>query len=278
MTICFYHKNCLDGLASAAVVKRAIPTTQVQAVQYGHDRPSVIGQDLILVDFGFPLKEMQALKREAQTLTWIDHHVTSQAVQQELGWGIFDQNECGASLAWKHFFPDEELPLVLQYVRDRDLWLWKLPHSKAITTGLFYHFSDDNFSTLLDANLDDMATTGTILISDQERRMRQSLANGRPTENPYGLMGVRAFVVNTAADISEIGERIYLPQDQGGMGYDLAICFSLNKKGEWVHSLRSETVHCARIAEGRNGGGHPSAAAYRSDAPFFDSSDCLDGY
>ncbi|MFQ5503432.1 MAG: hypothetical protein ACE5F1_01390 [Planctomycetota bacterium] len=36
-------------------------------------------------------------------------------------------------LTWKALFPDERVPPPVKYVRDRDLWLWELPDSKAVS-------------------------------------------------------------------------------------------------------------------------------------------------
>ena len=34
------------------------------------------------------------------------------------------------------YVPDEELPAILAYVRDKDLWRWELPHSRAVAAAL----------------------------------------------------------------------------------------------------------------------------------------------
>ena len=275
--LCIFHKNCLDGRASAAVVKRFEPDCVCVPQQYGSKRPSVLGRKVYIVDFGFPLEEMQKIEREASEVIWIDHHITHQQTQQELGWGHFALEESGASLTWKVLFPDEEPPAVISYIRDRDLWLWELPNSRAINTAMFYITTDQDFENILDIDLDEMNELGQPLIKAQELRIGQALRNGIPSQNPYGLMGKRALVMNTNVDISEIGERAYLPKNQGGAGYDLAIIFSMRRDGKWVHSLRSnKDVDCERIARNRGGGGHQGAASYMCPEPFFQSDDCLD--
>ena len=275
--LCIFHKNCLDGRASAAVVKRFDPSCVCVPQQYGSKRPSVLGRKVYIVDFGFNLDEMKAIEREASEVIWIDHHITHQQTQKELGWGHFDINESGASLTWKVLFPDEEPPEVISYIRDRDLWLWELPNSRTINTAMYYITSDQDFEGILDINLDEMNELGQPLIKAQELRISQALRNGICSQNPYGLMGKRALVMNTNADISELGERAYLPKREGGAGYDLAIIFSMRRDGKWVHSLRAkQDVDCERIARNRGGGGHQGAASYMSPEPFFQSADCLD--
>ena len=50
---------------------------------------------------------------------------------------VFDNTHSGAYLAWKHYFPNKEVPLLVQYVEDRDCWFWKLSDSKLVNSGLF---------------------------------------------------------------------------------------------------------------------------------------------
>lgn len=275
--ICLFHKNCLDGRASAAVVKRYDPDCVCTPQQYGSKRPSLLGRKVYIVDFGFPLEEMRRIEREAREVVWIDHHRTHQFTQEQLGWGHFDIEESGASLCWKVLFPNQPMPEVLAYIRDRDLWLWELPDSRAINMALYHSSSDEDFIALLDADLETMKALGQPLLTAQEQRIGQALRNGIPSKNPYGLMGKRALVMNTNHDISEIGERAYLPRKEHGLGFDLAIILSMRRDGRWVHSLRScPEVDCERIARNRGGGGHRQAASYTADTPFYQSDDCLD--
>ncbi len=277
--ICVFHKNCLDGRASAAVVKRYDPKVICTPQQYGSRRSSLLGRKVYIVDFGFPLEEMKKIEQEASEVIWIDHHVTHQETQRQLGWGHFDLNESGASLTWKTLFPDEPVPEIISYIRDRDLWLWELPDSRAINIALFHITTDNNIGDLLDYDLQQLKKLGEPLLAAQELRIAQAIRNGIPSMNPYGLMGKRALVMNTNCDISELGERAYLPAKRGGAGYDLAIIFSMRRDGKWVHSLRSandQDVDCERIARNRGGGGHKGAASYTRTEPFHLSEDCLD--
>ena len=275
--LCIFHKNCMDGRASAAVVKRFEPECVCVPQQYGSKRPSVLGRKVYIVDFGFQIEEMKKIEREASEVIWIDHHITHQQTQIELGWGHFALEESGASLTWKVLFPNEEMPEIIKYIRDRDLWLWEMEDSRAINAALFFNTTDQQFEDLLNIDLQHMKELGTPLLAAQELRIAQALRNGIPSQNPYGLMGKRALVMNTNVDISELGERAYLPKNQGGAGYDLAIIFSMRRDGKWVHSLRSnKDVDCERIARNRGGGGHTGAASYMQPLAFHLSEDCLD--
>src|SRR5262249_25358010 len=46
---------------------------------------------------------------------------------------VFDMERSGARLAWEYFFPEKDPPWLVNYVQDRDLWRWKLPHSREVS-------------------------------------------------------------------------------------------------------------------------------------------------
>lgn len=272
--LCIYHKNCLDGNGAAAVVRRKVPDCDFIAVQYSNPPPKVEGRVVYLVDFGFPLEAMRQLKAQASELIWIDHHASAEGIWQTLGWGVFDLNECGTSLTWKTLFPNLPPPPVVQYIRDKDLWRWELPDSRAICAGLVDAFPGSTFENLLDSDLDAMAARGRPLIEAQRARVVEAAKAGVAIADAFGIAGLRALAVNCVKDQNELGEYICQPVAEGGLGFDVAVIYY--RKGNapsWVHSLRSGSrdghpaVDCAAIAAARGGGGHPSSSCYLAKDP-----------
>jgi len=139
-----YHQvkpgiDCPDGIWSAFIAKRKFPDAEVIGWCYSHtDNPVVPevekGDRLIIVDFSFPESVYRKWSEQGfETLT-LDHH---KGAWDEIGkltldktQITFDLNESGATLTWKYFFPNQDVPPVLQYVRDRDLWNHQLPGTK----------------------------------------------------------------------------------------------------------------------------------------------------
>lgn len=277
--LCIFHKNCLDGRASAAVVKKKEGKVEFRPLAYNTDfkLPSVVGRKVYVVDFALPADDMRRIAREASELIWLDHHETSVPLHAELGFGTVNQEECGATLTWHYCFPDQALPDVLAYVRDKDLWQWQLPDSKAIVAGLEDRFSDTDFAQMLSVDLKKMHKRGEPLVNAIRKKVKRAGSRGVPVTDPYGLRDIRALVVNDLGNVSDLGDHICLPTERGGLGYDLAICFTLRRDGMWIHSLRSGSkVDCAAVALNRGGGGHPNAASYIAKVPFPVSDDCLD--
>ena len=272
-----FHRNCLDGRAAAAVARRFEKGKGTyQPLQYGNKlRHSVLGRRVYILDFALDAEEMKRIKNEASEVFWFDHHVSNTGLQENLGWGILDISECGATLTWKMLYPEEPVPDVLAYVKDKDLWTWQLPNAREITAGLFATYSDRNFAGLLDADLERMKRKGIPILRALDERVVKTIGHGVEIEEPYGLRDIRALVINAQIDHSDIGALVTKPIAEGGKGLDIAIMFFLRADGRWVHVLRSLRVDCAQIASNRGGGGHPAAASYVADMPFPFGDDCL---
>lgn len=265
--LCLYHKNCLDGRGAAAVVARREPDAEFLPIQYGQKRPVVTGRKVYIVDFGLPAEEMRAIYAEAAEVIWLDHHATHAETQRRLGWGVVDTSECGTSLTWKHLFPGETPPPVVAYIKDKDLWQWKLPDSRAIAAGLELAFPKDAFTGLLEVDLAKMAELGRPALAALAERVTEMARSGTVIADAFGIAGVRALAVPARSDLNDLGEHICLPPEQGGLGYDIAVIYYQKLPKVWVHSLRSSRIDCAAIAAARGGGGHPSAACFMAPEP-----------
>jgi oligoribonuclease NrnB/cAMP/cGMP phosphodiesterase (DHH superfamily) len=259
--LCIYHKNCLDGKAAAAVVLRHWPDAELLPMQYGEAAPTVEGRAVAVVDFSLPLEAMRALRAQAASLTWIDHHASSVELVRRLGWGHIDTDTCGAVLTWRTLFPNLPAPAILAYIEDKDLWRWRLPDSRAVAAGLALRFGGTDLNGLLEADPAAMAELGRPLLAKQAARVAKALTGGTPLDNAFGMPGLRALVVPARADLNEIGE------EACAQGYDLAVMLYRKADGTWVHSLRSSRIDCAALAARHGGGGHPASACYLSRTP-----------
>src|SRR5688572_9886561 len=176
--LCLYHKNCLDGNGAAAVVLRKEPDCEFLSMQYGMTPPAVLDRRVYVVDFGLPVEHMRALKAQASEVIWIDHHASQAVVHRQLGWGTLDLSECGSSLTWKVLFPGHEPPPVIAYIKDKDLWQWKLPDSRAIAAGLAATFPGDRFQGILEVDLGKMAELGRPLLAAIAERVQKAVQQG----------------------------------------------------------------------------------------------------
>lgn len=263
-TICIYHAECTDGAAAAAVVREKFSDALCVPAKHGEAIAiDVTGARLFVVDFSFPVAQFRGLKAKATELYWYDHHKTALDFQKELGFGVLDMTESGASLTWKQLFPEKPLPAVLAYIKDKDIWEWKLPHSREINTSLY------TFDGITDpvhpiwkqllaksaAELAPLREEGRRLIHYERNKMEKGCKRGLKVH----FHGHRALALNWTDETSTIGEYIYKD-----LGYELAILFS-HSGTDWKFSLRSNRVDVAELAQKYGGGGHAGAAGFKCD-------------
>lgn len=174
-----YHHNCADGFAAAwcfhhhhkrQVVHRAPP--EFFGGKYGAPPPDVTGRDVYLVDFSFKRTVVEHMLATAHSVTLIDHHKTAidelhplstmpgtgllSSEPQRLRW-FCDINRSGATLAWDYLFPGEPRPLLLGHIEDRDLWRFKLPHTREIGAAIFsLPYSMDTWDKLMAGDAHDL--------------------------------------------------------------------------------------------------------------------------
>lgn len=141
-TYIIYHKvtadkNCPDGLAAAWVASKVYPDADIIGWQYQTPPPDFLepGDRIIIVDFSFSASILNAWTEQGIEVILIDHHDGMLNELSQLADRIlyrFDIKECGATLTWKHFFPEKPIPEFLKYIRDRDLFDHLLPNTREI--------------------------------------------------------------------------------------------------------------------------------------------------
>lgn len=135
-----YHDDA-DGFAAAWVLWHVYgPQAKYIAVNHGQPPPwpDIVGRQVMIVDFAYPLAEMLEIGVKADTALCLDHHKTAADRLRALPWCHFDIDKAGCRLAkdWvdKHFahaFPSK-YDWVIDHVEDVDLGRWSLPAADAI--------------------------------------------------------------------------------------------------------------------------------------------------
>lgn len=152
-----YHQvktgiDCPDGIMAAAIaamyLKEQGQSYQFIGDSYRHaddygDKPDrdFIGENLIIVDFSYPVHWLKYWEAQGAKITIIDHHAPKFPMLSGFAGAVLDANECGATLTWKHFFRDRPIPGLLTHVRRRDIgadgyYDGLVPESEAINEGL----------------------------------------------------------------------------------------------------------------------------------------------
>lgn len=287
MTTIFYHAHCADGFAAAFaawLVYGDRPGVQYVPVSYGQPVPELPDghgkHTVYILDFSWPRHWLEALaaRPDVESVTVIDHHQTAAADLEGIPYvdnarftgglrAFFDMARSGAVLAWLHFH-DDTVPELLRYVQDRDLWQWRLTHSRAISAALklrkYRNF--DSWRELL-IGWDDhikprLVIEGSALV-DAEETMLDGLAN--QVESRADMWGNPFVRCNSPVLQSELGERLLRDNPQAFYA-DVWSEF----RGERRHSLRSrqgDKVDVSGIAKYHGGGGHRCASGYTEVLP-----------
>lgn len=138
-----YHNNCQDGIAAAWVAWKWLRgACELFAANYGEEPPYDLLTDrqVIIVDFSYKKPQMEKIINLASDISVYDHHKTAQEELKEWAqyeYGIelengkyvhivFDMNESGCSLAWKHLIQGP-LPKTLDYIKQGDIFKFTDP-------------------------------------------------------------------------------------------------------------------------------------------------------
>ena len=261
MIIVYYHKNCTDGLGSAWSFRQKYgDKAEYIPFNYGDQISDPTGYHIYFVDCSAKENVLLDIKDKDLSLNVIDHHISAQKKLDHLDFCHFDQEHSGAVLAWKYCFPEKEVPLVLRYIEDRDLWRWKLPYSKQISEVIF--FKDFSFETIdyIDSMLregkdgfEKIVKTGDIILAIKNMQIEKIMKNIIPIK----IDGYNGCMINSPIHKSEIGSM--------SKNYDFCIIYNRIEKNSYICSIRTtkEDVDVSIIAEKFGGGGHRKASGFR---------------
>ena len=257
-----YHKYCPDGFGAAYAAWLALgDTAEYIPMQYGGSVPDMPDIEWVyLLDFSFKKKDMEMLHREYgwERVILLDHHESALDNLEGMKNCHLDMNESGATLSWKWFHTHEEVPLLMRYLRDRDLWKWEMPCSREVSAYIESLDFDFNvwyrFDRLLRKDFGYIVDVGDHLLRLQKKYVRNILS----TATLRKIDGYNIPTINSAILQSEIGHALleeYPTRKFAGVWYEYG------KRRKW--SLRSrEGFSVKEVAKKFGGGGHPQAAGF----------------
>lgn len=279
-TICIYHKNCFDGTCAAWVVSQWYPSAKFIPAHYGDKtlennllqdcfENANINDNYIIVDFSLPRDLMIQMSNKAKHIIVLDHHKTAEENCKGLNFCKFDMNESGASLAWNHFNYDGsrgEMPNLVKYIKDRDLWQFKLPNSKEINAYIqSFPQTIDDYEYLYDT-LENYPLEKAIDIGKGIERYKDSMVQSMCANAiAYKMDEYLIPVINCTLLFSEVGHYMcnQLYSWLGNNKPAFAACYFIRSDGKKQWSLRSiGNFDVSAIAKRHGGGGHKNAAGF----------------
>jgi oligoribonuclease NrnB/cAMP/cGMP phosphodiesterase (DHH superfamily) len=273
-TTVVYHAGCADGFCAAWLFKHAFPDAEFVPASYGDPPPDVRGRDVFVADFSYRWETMLEVARDAASLTVLDHHKTAEQALRGLPeecrlLGLaepfirFDMGKSGGRLTWEYLAeregkfarkPFRDVPWLVRYTEDRDLWLWKMHASREVNAALRSYSADfATWDALADRTALELLSEGQAIL----RRELQIVADHVRFAGEVEIDGHKVLSVNATVLTSEIAGEL-------AAGRPFGVCWFQRADGKRCVSLRSRDggLDVSEVAKSHGGGGHRNAAGY----------------
>jgi len=212
------HANCMDGFGVYLscmyfAYTNNIKLPSVMYMNYGDnlDIDKLKDSNVIIGDFSFDKETLLRINNISNMLIVLDHHESASMVLNDLPFCKFDNTKSGARLVYEYLFNTKRVPLLIEYIEDRDLWLWEKDYSKEISAYLsILDKSDlDLWINLLqnEAYLLSTINIGNGILTYQEQSVKSKCKNAE--DNLVSWCGEYTVpFINTTTLISEIGNKL----------------------------------------------------------------------
>lgn len=255
-----YHAHCTDGTgAKYAAWKKFGDNAQYIPVQYGRPVPKMeLGSDVYIVDFSYPRDVLQELQNVHNSVVVLDHHKTAEEALRGLKCCHFDMHKSGCVMAWEYFHPETPVPELLLDIQDRDLWLFKRRHSKAVHAGLAMfegNMKDWDLAAKGQSYYANMIRNGELMLK-REALIIKSAVKSKVKKIQFA--GYKCGITNSSDLASEIGNGICLSKE---LAVDFAVVYCITNDDDVLLSFRSTgDFDVSEIAKKFGGGGHKNAS------------------
>lgn len=259
--IVIYHGRCPDGFGGAWAAWKKFGNKAAYLPARDRNKPPapLKHKTIYLIDYTYDAPIVKKLIRDNVRVTAIDHHVSQKESTMLTEKYLYDVKHSGATLAWQYFHPGKNIPMLLRYIEDRDIWKWNIPHSREMLSLIDLAKFDFKTWNRLAKDLDDPHTRaahlkkGTLLDLQYVSLYRKLIPNAEPAK----FAGHKIYVLNCP---------YYFADD---LGHELALktrSFSLlwNESGGRIRcSLRSAgKIDVSKIAKKYGGGGHKESSGF----------------
>lgn len=287
------HFPCMDGFTCKYLIddwcKINQPDHEVIWLDGTHgaafDFEACRDKQVLMADFSLKREDMERLGSVARNVIVLDHHASAErelaayvidsddVEEDECPFdfanrnivALFNMDRCGATMVWDYLQTGIEVPLFVQYIEDRDLWRFKLPHSRALTAYIRAHeMTLESWDKLerefmVKNTLDQAIKLGTFGL-----QLHTVVVNELADNHSWArVAGHRVPMVNAPVQFGSdvAAELIRRYPNVPFAGY----CY-VGPRG-YGFGLRSEDARrdVAEIAASLGGGGHRNASGFRAD-------------
>ena len=267
-----YHANCDDGFGAAYCAYKYFnkyhQDKQVKYIplSYSSDIPfnEFRNKNVCVFDFSFKEHDTTEIIKISNSFAVIDHHKTAITELKNIPdkYKTIIMEYSGAYLAWKYFFPEDNVPKLIQYIQDNDIWTKKLPMTLEYTA---YKSSINNTFEEFDRLSDDeelmncIKFNGKIIKEQNDVAIKSIVDHTCPIFMTIGKIHYMVAHINSNIYRSDVGN-----QTLKKFKYcNFSAVYSINNYNNTTNfSLRSteDRTDVSLIAQMFNGGGHRNAS------------------
>lgn len=294
-----YHGGCADGNGSLWAVHRSFCKTRghqtalsdVNSFADFHEKAMETTRltdilslckdnNVLIADFSYPPHIITKIKMVCSKMILLDHHDTGVEMLAEEPNCYFDMNHSAAYMVWYFMRTgrplqtqpfNEQVPALIRYIQDRDLWNWKEPNSREINCGLFHKGGGkleyyDSFHDNERETMEELKQYGAQYLAFQSDLLDKEINSKAYIVKFFGYDAVAA---NISVVPSETCEKMLEKFKQ----CRIAIVYYDNKKNG-VHKFSARRrendteIKLSAMCEFKNsgvgwgGGGHPASAGF----------------
>lgn len=268
-----YHGGCADGfgcvLSAELYRKEKFPDKQITYYPgiFNKPPPDVSNKNVLICDFSYDKDTIVNMIGTANKLVILDHHKTAEnkllLIPDENK--LFNKNYSGAYITWKFFHSSKEVPKIIEYIQDNDLWEKKLPFTLEFTAYMFsLPMTIEEYTKLLDNEFieKEVFTAGAAMVRQNQSNINIALKNASPKfieiKNKYYFVGH----INSTVMKSEIGSKLF---ERYPLCNFSAIYSIDDNSNSTIFSLRStgDRTDVSEISELFGGGGHRNASGIK---------------
>ncbi|OYT90795.1 MAG: phosphoesterase [Burkholderiales bacterium PBB3] len=273
--VIYHGRSCPDGFAAALAARQFYgDAAQYLGLDHGDiqtvdDLPPLQGRAVYILDFSFSPAILQALEQRAAKWVLLDHHQS--AAEQLSGFvcrcGVlhFDMQKSGARLAWEFFWPERDVPDLVRFVEDRDIWVWQYPESAAYLAALDMEPFD--FARWAEIAAFDAQAQSQFMARGQamDEKFTKLATDMAESAQPVVFNGIAGLMVNAPGVFhSLLGEMLSKKSGSFALMWTAA---STAKGGMVKVGLRSQRgFDCIPLARSMGGGGHAQACGFKMPA------------
>lgn len=262
---CIYHEADLDGVMSAAIVKKYFKgDIDLLPYNYGKEIPDVNKYDKVFVvdvSFGDRTRFLfDEWEDKGIDVTWIDHHKT--AIEAVKDYNVKGKRRIGTAaceLTWEYLFDDIETPDVVKLLSAYDVWdhdRFEWSDVMAFQYGMrgYCGLDVDIVKDVLDKADNNLVND---MINNGEAIIEYIVEKNRGEINMFSfeadVFGYKAICMNTTEFNSTTFESMYNPKRhdhswvKAGPGIQRCAICGITKQSEWRDG---KTSHCVYLSSG----------------------------